>query len=223
MIHLHGAFVRQFCAQQSCYRPYQFLTTWCNLQIRTLSKCSQTAKIRQNIFLCNSKSCAVSVYCCPLRDPRFSRQSKRNIFDLLNFDSVQSVQQVQTFLSKVMSLSSGQKSTPPRPSTCCLCLQSRSALLHRKWRKEVEQSTCHSTPKMNTADSSETVARTYRTRRGHVFIFCLYCQSHYQTHEWTVPCKWLTHSGSWAISTVFPDSDMYWQPRATRNWQPTWL
>lgn len=73
---LRGEFIKQFCAQEQCYRPYQFLTPLCSLEIRTLSKCSQTANFKQHIFLCHSQSYTVRVYDCPLRDPRFSRRSK---------------------------------------------------------------------------------------------------------------------------------------------------
>lgn len=83
---LHGVFIKQFCVQGSWYRPYQFLSRWCNLQIRTLSKCSQTTRFEHHVFFCNSNT--VIVYGCTLRDPKFSRQSKRKTFGLLSFDSV---------------------------------------------------------------------------------------------------------------------------------------
>jgi hypothetical protein len=114
------------------------------------------------------------------------------------------------------SLSSRYK---PFSVTRCLCLQGGSvhtyALLLATYvfRAEVhfcskneegtEQSTWPSTPKMNTADSPETLEPTNQTRWSHVFIFCPYRRSHNQTHVWTVPSKWVTHSRLWVNSTFF--------------------
>ena len=100
---LHSVNIKQFCAQASWYRPYQFLTPWCNLQIRTLSKCSQTTGT-MFFFLCNSNT--VSAYGCTERDPRFSRQSKK----------ILSV----CWVSTLCSLLSRYK---PFSATWCLCLQ----------------------------------------------------------------------------------------------------
>jgi len=108
----------------------------------------------------------------------------------------------------------GGKTIPLRPSTCCLFLQSRSAFLH-----ENEEGS-------RTVDMPFYPENEYSLFPRNIGAY-LPEQTESRLHILPLMSKSLPDPrmefSLQVTSTIFPANDMYWQPRATRNWQPTWL